>query len=132
MQNIDINDDISELLNDENILDIMLDLYENKIMTSTDYNSEQLKNDEEKKNKIIEINSSRNSDGHFPRGYASRFWTYMRTPSEFGFIYAQYNKNLQIGDVTKKLVSGKIDAQEAFSIQAIKYNRKSPYRNVSK
>lgn len=119
------------LLNDENILNIMLELYENKIMTSPDYDSDKLKNDNEKKNRIIEINSSRNSDGHFPRGYASRFWTYMRTPSEFGFLYAQYNKNLQIGEVTKMLVSGKIDAQEAFSMQSMKYNRKSPYRNVS-
>jgi len=80
---------------------------------------------------VIKINSTRKADGGFPEGYASRFWTYMRTPSELGMVYAQYNQVFEISDITKKLIKGDIDEQEAFSIQSIRYNRKSPYRNVS-
>ena len=64
-------------------------------------------------------------------GYQSRFWTYMRTPSELGFVFSQYGEKFIFSDIAKKLISREIDEQEAFSIQAIRYNRKSPYRNVN-
>jgi hypothetical protein len=54
----------------------------------------------------------------------------MRTLSEMGFVYAQYNEPLKFSAIAEMLIKDKLDEQEAFSIQAIKYNRKSPYRNI--
>lgn len=82
-------------------------------------------------NAVIEVNSTRKADGGFPQGYQSRFWTYVRTLSEMGFVLAQYGQPLQFSEISLKLINNKIDEQEAFSIQAMKYNRRSPYRNVS-
>lgn len=48
-----------------------------------------------------------------------------------GFVLAQYQQPLQFSKIALKLIHNKIDEQEAFSIQAMKYNRRSPYRNVS-
>ena len=48
-----------------------------------------------------------------------------------GFVLAQYQQPLQFSEIAKKLIDNEIDEQEAFSIQAMKYNRRSPYRNVS-
>ena len=118
-------------LNDKNLLDIVCDMYESGIVKSDEFNIKKLRNKEQIQNKVIEINKTRNGDGGFPKGYQSRFWTYMRTLSEFGFVYARYNKKLIIGDVAKKLISNEIDPQEAFSLQAMKYNWRSPYKNVS-
>ena len=81
---------------------------------------------EDIEDQVIEVNSTRRADGGFPAGYTSRFWTYMRTPSELGFVYAQYNEPFKLSAICKKLISSEIDEQEAFSIQAIKYNRKNP------
>ena len=47
------------------------------------------------------------------------------------FVLAQYQQPLQFSEIAKKLIDNEIDEQEAFSIQAVKYNRRSPYRNVS-
>ena len=47
-----------------------------------------------------------------------------------GFVYAQYNEPLKFSAIAEMLIKDKLDEQEAFSIQAIKYNRKSPYRNI--
>ncbi len=119
------------LLNDKNLLEIVCDMYINGLVKSDEFNIKNLHTKEEIENKVIDINKTRNSDGGFPKGYQSRFWTYMRTLSEFGFIYSRYNKKLIIGDVAKKLINNEIDSQEAFSLQAMKYNWKSPYKNVS-
>lgn len=119
------------ILNDNVILDILYDIYSQEVVKSDNLDLNSLKTEEAIKAKIIEINKTRNRDGHFPKGYQSRFWTYMRTLSEFGFVYTQYNEKLIIGDVAKKLLKNVIDPQEAFGIQTMKYNWKSPYRNVS-
>lgn len=118
-------------LNDKNLLDIVCSMYENDIVKSNKFNIKKLHSKEQIQKKVIDINKTRNGDGGFPKGYQSRFWTYMRTLSEFGFVYARYNKRLIIGEVAKKLISNEIDSQEAFSLQAMKYNWRSPYRNVS-
>lgn len=118
-------------LDDACLLDVLKNMYKNKIVTSAKIDICKNLSDEELKNKIKTVNLTRNADGGFPKGYQSRFWTYMRTLSEFGFVYARYNKPLKLSDVTKALIENKIDEQEAFSIQSMKYNRKSPYRNVS-
>lgn len=119
------------LLDDENLLKIVSHLYLNNIVQSDKIQINEDTTIEDIHNKVIEVNSTRNSDGGFPKGYQSRFWTYMRTPSEFGFVYARYNEVFRFSSIAKMLINGEIDEQEAFSIQAMKYNRKNPYRNVA-
>lgn len=119
------------LLNDENLLEIVSKMYLEKIVGSKEFDEKELSSGEEIKQRVIHINATRKADGGFPSGYQSRFWTYMRTLSELGFLYARYNEKFILGDIAKRLISDEIDEQEAFSIQAIKYNRKSPYKNVS-
>jgi hypothetical protein len=116
------------ILNDENLLTIVSTLYKENIVTSKRIDTN--KNIDEIKKLVIEVNETRKADGGFPGGYQSRFWTYMRTLSELGFVYARYNKELKLSNIAKKLVDRIIDEEEAFSIQTIKHNRKSPYRKV--
>lgn len=118
------------ILNNENLLEIVTNLYKEGIVSAVGYDFETMTVSEQK-SAIININSTRRADGGFPSGYASRFWTYVRTLSELGFLYASYNEKLIISDIAKLLVQEKIDDQIAFSTQAAIYNRKSPYRNVS-
>ena len=120
-----------KILNDKNLLKIVSYLYLVGEVSSNDIVITNKTKIEDIEEKVIEVNSTRRADGGFPMGYQSRFWTYMRTPSELGFIFAQYEKEFKFSDIAKKLISGEIDEQEAFSLQAIKYNRSSPYRNVS-
>ena len=119
------------VLNDENLLDIVTKMYISGLVTTKNFSIFNYDTMEAKRKAVARVNASRKADGGYPAGYQSRFWTYMRTPSEFGFVYAIYNEKFIFGDVAKKLVDGKIDPQEAFSLQSIKYNRRSPYRNVS-
>lgn len=119
------------LLNDNNLLNIVSEMYREGIVTSSDFNLDNYSDDLQLKEAVKRINSSRRADGGFPQGYQSRFWTYMRTLSEFGFVYSRYNEKFVLGDVALKLIDNKIDPQEAFSVQAMKYNRRSPYKNVS-
>ncbi len=119
------------LLNDENLLKIVSYLYLNNIVKSDKIKIDDKTTFDDIKEEVINVNSTRNSDGCFPKGYQSRFWTYMRTPSELGFVYARYNETFRFSEIAKMLIKGDIDEQEAFSIQSMKYNRKNPYRNVS-
>lgn len=119
------------VLNDKNLLKIVSKLYLDGIVSSNDIEITENTKLGDIEDQVIEVNSTRRADGGFPAGYTSRFWTYMRTPSELGFVYAQYNEPFKLSEICKKLISTEIDEQEAFSIQAIKYNRKNPYRNVS-
>lgn len=119
-----------EVLNDEMLLEIVCSLYiegevsSDRILVKDNTSIDCIKE------LVKDVNITRNSDGGFPKGYQSRFWTYMRTLSELGFVYARYNKEFKISALAKMLLNNEIDEQEAFSIQAVKYNRKSPYRRV--
>jgi hypothetical protein len=120
-----------QLLNDNTLLEIISTFYLTEIVESEGVTITSNSTITNISADVRTVNSTRNSDGGFPKGYASRFWTYMRTLSELGFVYAQYNQILQFSQIALMLVKNEIDEQEAFSIQAMKYNRKSPYRNVS-
>ncbi len=120
-----------EILNDKTLLKVVSHLYLIGEVSSPEIKINEGTSIEDISEKVEFVNRTRRADGGFPQGYASRFWTYMRTPSELGFVFAQYNKKFQFSEIAKKLIKGEIDEQEAFSIQAMKYNRKSPYRNVS-
>jgi hypothetical protein len=120
----------NRVLDNDTLLEIVSYLYLNGIVASPKIKIKETSNIKNISNKVIEVNNTRKADGGFPEGYASRFWTYMRTLSEMGFVYAQYNEPLRFSAIAEMLVKDELDEQEAFSIQAIKYNRKSPYRNI--
>lgn len=120
-----------KILNDECLLNIMCVMYRNGIVKSAKIAGCADLSDENLKNRIIEVNNSRRADGGFPSGYQSRFWTYMRTLSEFCLVYAQYNEPLEISKMANSLINKEVDDQEVFSVQSLIYNRKSPYKNVS-
>ncbi|RKX70241.1 hypothetical protein DRP43_03570 [candidate division TA06 bacterium] len=120
----------NRVLDNDTLLEIVSYLYLNGIVASPKIRIKETSTFESISSKVIEVNSTRKADGGFPEGYASRYWTYMRTLSEMGFVYAQYNEPLKFSKIAEMLVKDKLDEQEAFSIQAIKYNRKSPYRNI--
>ena len=116
------------ILNDECILDIYSDLYINKVLFSTKINDDELNKKSIKK--FIINNLKHNNEWGFPTGYQGAFCRYLKTLSEFGFIYSQYNEPLKISEVGNALISGKITSSEAFSLQSMRYWRKSPYRRV--
>jgi len=122
---------VNQKLDDSVLLKIVSSLYLNEIVTSEEVPIREDSTIDSISAAVIEVNSTRRADGGFPMGYQSRFWTYMRTLSEMGFVYAQYNEKFLFSDISIKLINNELDEQEAFSLQAMKYNRKSPYRNVS-
>ena len=126
-----VKDYENRILDDSCLLEIVSNLYLVGEFTGEGIKVSETTTIKDIKDTVIKINSTRKADGGFPEGYASRFWTYMRTPSELGMVYARYNESFKISEIVKMLIKGEIDEQEAFSIQAVRYNRKSPYRNVS-
>jgi hypothetical protein len=121
---------VGSILTDERLLQIVSSLYMQGVVSSDSVVVEDDSTIESISASVVAVNSTRRADGGFPCGYQSRFWTYMRTLSELGFVYAQYNEPLRFSEITQKMIHNEIDEQEAFSLQAMKYNRKSPYRNV--
>lgn len=121
---------INKVLDDEILLKVVSSLYLNGNVSSDFVEINEDSKIESISNSVILVNSTRKADGGFPAGYQSRFWTYVRTLSEMGFVVAQYEQTLKFSQIALKLINNEIDEQEAFSIQAMKYNRHSPYRNV--
>ena len=79
------------ILNDKTIDRIVCDFFIKKLTES-----ERVVISEKTESKDIietlrDVMSTRRGDGGFPKGIGGRFWTYMRTPSELGFVYARYN-----------------------------------------
>lgn len=116
------------ILNDQNILDIYADFFVSGVVESNSIDTDNLTKDQIKD--YIRIHLSHKADGSFPEGYQSSFWRYLRTLSELGAIYGQYNERLLIGDVSKALLTGKISQGEFFALQSLRTNRMSPYRRV--
>lgn len=122
---------IGEILDDEVLLRVVSKLYLEGIVSSDGVEITENSTIESISEQVQFVNRTRKADGGFPEGYQSRFWTYVRTLSELGFVFAQYNQTLRFSQIALMLINNDIDEQEAFSIQAMKYNRRSPYRNVS-
>ena len=121
---------INKVLNDETLLQVVSSLYLKGVVSSKNVIIDENSTIENIADAVISVNSTRRADGGFPEGYQSRFWTYVRTLSEMGFVFAQYQQPLKFSNIAIKLINNEIDEQEAFSTQAMKYNRRSPYRNV--
>lgn len=117
-----------KLLDDEGILDVYSQLYLDGIVTANTLEDCALTMPF--MHKWIVKNCSHNNEWGFPTGYQAAFTRYLKTLSEFGFIYSQYNQRLKLSPVAKALISGKITLSESFAIQSMRFWRKSPYRRV--
>lgn len=115
-------------LNDEGILEVFAQLYIDGILSTTkiDIASSSIA---EVKN-FITTNISHNNEWGYPTGYQAGFTRYLKTLSEFGFIYAQYNEPLRLSEVADAVVNGMLSLSEAFALQSLRFWRKSPYRRV--
>lgn len=116
------------LLDDNCILDIYIQLYLDRVIDSRDLTEECL-NHEYLKQYIMRTKSHNNEWG-FPTGYQAAFTRYLKTLSEFGFIYSQYNEVFKIAPIGYALVQNRITLSEAFALQSMRFWRKSPYRRV--
>ncbi len=116
------------ILNDENIANIYTSLFTSGVVDSNNVDVDRL-SPEQIKDYIVH-HLSHKADGSFPEGYQSSFWRYLRTLSELGAIYSQYNEPLLISDASKALLNDKITQGEFFALQSLRTNRKSPYRRV--
>lgn len=114
-------------IDDDGILDIYSQLYMDGVIYSDDLGD---KNDKIFIAKWIRKNCKHNNEWGYPTGYQAAFTRYLKTLSEFGFIYAQYKKELKLSPIAKALVNGNITLSEAFAVQCMRFWRKSPYRRV--
>ena len=116
------------VLNDDGILDVFAQLYIDGVVTNRDLDVATATVDEVKT--FITENISHNNEWGYPTGYQAGFTRYLKTLSEFGFIYAQYGQPLRLSEVAEAVISGTISLSEAFAVQSMRFWRKSPYRRV--
>lgn len=116
------------VLNDVNLLKIVSKLYLEGIVSSDKITIEDNTTIEDIQDLVIEVNGSKKAIGGFPAGYTSRFHHYTWLPKELGFVYARYNEPFLFSEIGRMFVDKELAEQEAFSVQAMKYNSKSPFR----
>ena len=116
------------ILDDNCILEIYKDLFVYRAIES-DY-LDMDNSTEEDIRKFIKVYLKHNNEWGFPTGYQAAFTRYLKTLSELGFIYTQYNDVIGISDVAKALLNNEIEVAEAFALQCLRFWRKSPYRRV--
>lgn len=116
------------VLDDKGVLDVYSQLYLDEVVTADALSDVVLT--KEFVSIWIVNNCSHNNEWGYPTGYQAAFTRYLKTLSEFGFIYAQYNQELRLSPVAKALVNRIITLSEAFALQSMRYWRKSPYRRV--
>lgn len=115
-------------LDDEKILEIYKDLFTSRAIESDKLDVDCSTNEDIRQ--FIKTSLSHNNEWGFPTGYQAAFTRYLKTLSELGFIYMQYNDKIAISDVAKALLDKKLEVSEAFALQCIRFWRKSPYRRV--
>lgn len=115
-------------LDDAGILDIYTQLYLDGVVTTSDFDADEVS--EKFIRRYIVETKTHNNEWGFPTGYQAGFTRYLKTLSEFGFIYSQYNEPLRLSPVGKAVVSGTLTLSEAFALQSMRFWRKSPYRRV--
>lgn len=115
-------------LDDAGILDIYTQLYLDGVVTTSDFDADEVS--EKFIRRYIVETKTHNNEWGFPTGYQAGFTRYLKTLSEFGFIYSQYNEPLRLSPMGKAVVSGTLSLSEAFALQSMRFWRKSPYRRV--
>lgn len=116
------------VLNDDGILEVFAQLYIDGVVTNRELDVTTSTVEEVKT--FIRDNITHNNEWGYPTGYQAGFTRYLKTLSEFGFIYAQYNQPLCLSEVADAVINGSISLSEAFAVQCLRYWRKSPYRRV--
>ncbi len=120
---------VGQILDDKTILDIYSQLLIRGIVSSNKFDVTDKTEGEVKD--YIKNHLSHNNEWGFPTGYQAAFTRYLKTLSEFGFIYSQYEEPLRLSPVANAVVSNTISLSEAFALQSLRFWRKSPYRRVS-
>lgn len=115
------------LLDDSGVLKIYIQLYLDGVVYANNFNIEKASNNEVKE---FVKKQSHNNEWGYPTGYQAAFTRYLKTLSEFGFIYAQYQEPLKLSEVAWAVVKDEITLSEAFALQSMRFCRKSPYRRV--
>ena len=118
-----------QVLDDTTILEMYSQLFVDGVVESSDLNDRQRTNRDFLKSWIITTRSHNNEWG-FPTGYQAAFVRYLKSLSEFGFIYGQYNDPFLLSPIAKAVLDKRISLSEAFAIQSMRFWRKSPYRRV--
>lgn len=116
------------MLDDEGILDIYVHLYQEGFLTAKDRDFDCMTYKEIEKY-VIDHNKHNNEWG-FPTGYQAAFTRYLKTLSEFGFIYSQYKQTFLMSEIGLAVANGSISISEAFALQSMRFWRKSPFRRV--
>ncbi len=117
-----------EFLDDERILEIYKDLFLSRAIESDKLDVDNATDEDIKE--FIKLNLRHNNEWGFPTGYQAAFTRYLKTLSELGFIYMQYNDKIGISEIAKCLLDKRIEVSEAFALQCMRFWRKSPYRRV--
>lgn len=115
-------------LDDECILDMYIQLYLDRAIDANDLIESDL--EYTKLKEYIVTKKKHNNEWGFPTGYQAAFTRYLKTLSEFGFIYSQYKEVFKISEVGHALIQNRITLSEAFALQSMRFWRKSPYRRV--
>lgn len=117
-----------KVLDDKCILEIYKDLFVYRAIESDYLDVDNSTEDDIRQ--FIKVYLKHNNEWGFPTGYQAAFTRYLKTLSELGFIYTQYNDTIGISKVAKALINNEIEVAEAFALQCMRFWRKSPYRRV--
>ena len=117
-----------KILDDACILDIYADLFIRGAVESKNIDIDTMSREDIKF--YIKTKVSHNNEWGFPTGYQAAFTRDLKTLSELGFVYTQYEDEIRISAVSKALLSGQLELSEAFALQCMRFWRKSPYRRV--
>ena len=117
-----------KVLDDGCILEIYKDLFVYRAIESDRLDMDNSSEDDIRN--FIKKHLTHNNEWGFPTGYQAGFTRYLKTLSELGFIYTQYNDTIGISEVAKALLDNELEVSEAFALQCMRFWRKSPYRRV--
>lgn len=117
-----------KILDDDCILEIYKDLFVSRAIESRYLDIDSATDEDIRQ--FIKLNLSHNNEWGFPTGYQAAFTRYLKTLSELGFIYTQYNDIIKISDIAIALLNNELEVAEAFALQCMRFWRKSPYRRV--
>lgn len=133
-----------KILSDEIIMSIVEDILRNKLYyTMYEKNNKKLwdiyNSEEEFTNKQIKeiiLNSpQKHGEAGFSYGWPSRFDTIFKIIKEFGFIYYEMNKPIEISEAGQLLLNSIVNnnpelEEKAFLNTFLKYQRNNPFRRV--
>ena len=117
-----------KILDDVRILEIYKDLFVYRAIDSDSLDVDNATEDDIRA--FIKAHLKHNNEWGFPTGYQAAFTRYLKTLSELGFIYTQYNDEIRLSPVAKSLLKNELEVSEAFALQCMRFWRKSPYRRV--